>query len=316
VLADLIARIDDAPLSAPAYRTARRLLDRQRNGVVRLTHEELRQIAGGEDGTARNHLHQLHAAGLIVYRRNASVTIWWQETATPAAEIADDDDQTADPGARSACTARAQRANCTPSARSDDDQRALSVHGARSACNLHAQRAPVENPDYITTTTTSVVVDDNNNYASSSSSAPPDDLAPQPASAPDAAPGLTYEQLCALYESNIGLITPIMAGTLKTALRTFPPAWIEQAIGLAVRNEVRRWTYVEGILANWQREGFNAKRNSTNLPAAAASNRPGGRAPAHPGAAGDDIAAQQRATDWGPEWYAGINDDDPPDADG
>jgi len=68
-----IARIDDAPLSAPAYRTARRLLDRARNGVTRCTHEELRAIVGGEDGTARNHLHQLHAAGLIVYRRNAAV---------------------------------------------------------------------------------------------------------------------------------------------------------------------------------------------------------------------------------------------------
>lgn len=109
-----------------------------------------------------------------------------------------------------------------------------------------------------------------------------------------------------------------MAGTLKTALRTFPPAWIEQAIHLAVRNEVRRWTYVEGILANWQREGFNpnGKRNAstTNLPAAAASDRPGGRAATYHPAAADPAAVAQRETEWGPEWFEGINDDDPPDS--
>ena len=116
-----IARIDDAPLSAPAYRTARRLLDRARNGVTRCTHEELRAIVGGEDGTARNHLHQLHAAGLIVYRRNAAVTIWWQQSAAQQPEIPPEITVEGDPcddsGARSACNFHAQRAICTLSAR-------------------------------------------------------------------------------------------------------------------------------------------------------------------------------------------------------
>jgi DnaD/phage-associated family protein len=58
-----------------------------------------------------------------------------------------------------------------------------------------------------------------------------------------------------LYENNIGPLTPIMADKLKEAEALYPVEWIDQAIEIAVVNNVRKWPYVEAILRNWQEEG-------------------------------------------------------------
>ncbi len=58
-----------------------------------------------------------------------------------------------------------------------------------------------------------------------------------------------------LYEENIGPLTPIIADTLRDAQEAYPQGWVEEAIQLAVKNNVRRWKYVEGILKKWQEEG-------------------------------------------------------------
>jgi DnaD/phage-associated family protein len=58
-----------------------------------------------------------------------------------------------------------------------------------------------------------------------------------------------------LYEDNIGPLTPIIADTLKDALDTYPLEWIEEAIEIAVANNVRRWNYIKRILSRWQEEG-------------------------------------------------------------
>lgn len=58
-----------------------------------------------------------------------------------------------------------------------------------------------------------------------------------------------------LYEQNIGPLTPIIADELRDAEQTYPPSWIEEAIELAVKNNVRKWRYVLGILRRWQQEG-------------------------------------------------------------
>jgi DnaD/phage-associated family protein len=58
-----------------------------------------------------------------------------------------------------------------------------------------------------------------------------------------------------LYEQNIGPLTPMIAEQLREAEATFPAAWIEQAIGIAVENNVRKWSYVQAILDGWQRQG-------------------------------------------------------------
>ena len=63
-----------------------------------------------------------------------------------------------------------------------------------------------------------------------------------------------------LYEQNIGPLTPIIADTLRAAMETYRPEWIEEAIQIAVEKNVRNWRYIEAILESWQKEG----RDGTN----------------------------------------------------
>ncbi|MCP5097572.1 MAG: DnaD domain protein [Chloroflexi bacterium] len=58
-----------------------------------------------------------------------------------------------------------------------------------------------------------------------------------------------------LYEQNIGSLTPMVVDELRDAEKTYPPRWIEEAIQLAVQNNVRKWRYVLGILERWRQEG-------------------------------------------------------------
>jgi DnaD/phage-associated family protein len=58
-----------------------------------------------------------------------------------------------------------------------------------------------------------------------------------------------------LYEQNIGALTPLIADELRDAEQTYPAGWIEEAIRIAVENNVRRWRYVISILERWRLEG-------------------------------------------------------------
>lgn len=60
-----------------------------------------------------------------------------------------------------------------------------------------------------------------------------------------------------LYEENMGPLTPMIADTLKEAETTYPREWIEDAIRIAVGNNIRRWRYVEAILTSWKEKGRN-----------------------------------------------------------
>lgn len=60
-----------------------------------------------------------------------------------------------------------------------------------------------------------------------------------------------------LYEEHIGPLTPMIADALREAENTYSPEWIEDAVRIAVENNVRRWRYVEAILRSWQEEGRN-----------------------------------------------------------
>lgn len=67
-----------------------------------------------------------------------------------------------------------------------------------------------------------------------------------------------------LYEQNIGPLTPMMAEHLREAEASYPAAWIEQAIGIAVENNVRKWSYVQAILDGWQRQGRDDREDRGN----------------------------------------------------
>ena len=59
----------------------------------------------------------------------------------------------------------------------------------------------------------------------------------------------------ALYEQNIGMITPMIAEELKEAEKLYPPQWIEEAFREAVTLNKRSWKYIARILERWASEG-------------------------------------------------------------
>jgi DNA replication protein len=77
-----------------------------------------------------------------------------------------------------------------------------------------------------------------------------------PAPAPrEAAPVGERLTVYALYEQNIGLLTPLLAEELREATETFPAAWIEDAFREAVAQNKRNWRYVRRILESWASRG-------------------------------------------------------------
>jgi DnaD/phage-associated family protein len=67
------------------------------------------------------------------------------------------------------------------------------------------------------------------------------------------------KNLFTLYEENIGLITAMQADELMDAEKTFPAAWFEPAIKIALDNNKRKWSYVRSILQGWKDNYFGWK---------------------------------------------------------
>jgi DnaD/phage-associated family protein len=59
----------------------------------------------------------------------------------------------------------------------------------------------------------------------------------------------------ALYEQNIGLLTPMIAEELKEAEGEYPAEWIADAFKEAVARNARNWKYIRAILERWKAEG-------------------------------------------------------------
>ena len=61
----------------------------------------------------------------------------------------------------------------------------------------------------------------------------------------------------ALYEDNVGMLSPMIADELREAEQNYPASWIEDAFREAVGNNKRSWRYIAAILDRWEREGKN-----------------------------------------------------------
>jgi DnaD/phage-associated family protein len=59
----------------------------------------------------------------------------------------------------------------------------------------------------------------------------------------------------ALYEDNIGILSPMIADELREAEELYPSSWIEEAFREAVELNKRSWRYIARILESWEREG-------------------------------------------------------------
>ena len=59
----------------------------------------------------------------------------------------------------------------------------------------------------------------------------------------------------AIYEDNVGMITPMIAEELERAEADYPEEWIEDAVREAVSLNRRSWRYIARILERWKHEG-------------------------------------------------------------
>ena len=64
-----------------------------------------------------------------------------------------------------------------------------------------------------------------------------------------------------LYEAHIGPLTPMLAESLRDAEDLYPSDWIEDAIRIAIENNVRKWRYIEAILKSWQEQGRHDQKD-------------------------------------------------------
>jgi DNA replication protein len=85
----------------------------------------------------------------------------------------------------------------------------------------------------------------------------------QPSGEPSAPISLALERpnIYTLYEQNIGPLTPMIAEQLREAEKEFPAAWIEDAVRIAVTNNVRKWRYIEAILEDWHNRGKDERKD-------------------------------------------------------
>ncbi|MCI0477669.1 MAG: DnaD domain protein [Anaerolineales bacterium] len=82
---------------------------------------------------------------------------------------------------------------------------------------------------------------------------PRDPIAPEPIAA------VARPNIFALYEQNIGLLTPMLAEELKEAEQQYPGEWIAEAIKIAVEQNKHSWSYARKILERWKTEGRGTK---------------------------------------------------------
>lgn len=79
-----------------------------------------------------------------------------------------------------------------------------------------------------------------------------------------AADGAKGVGIFALYEENIGNITPLIADHLKDAEDRYPAEWLSAAFGEAVELNKRSWRYIERILQRWETEGRGHEERTGN----------------------------------------------------
>ena len=74
-------------------------------------------------------------------------------------------------------------------------------------------------------------------------------VAVEPAPAPSRA--------AAVYEQEIGMLTPAVAAAIAEAVQRYPEQWIVEALQQASARNARSWRYADAILQRWETEGRN-----------------------------------------------------------
>jgi len=79
---------------------------------------------------------------------------------------------------------------------------------------------------------------------------------------PDELESAARPNVFALYEANVGMLTPLISDELRAAEREYPAEWIEDAFREAVSLNKRSWRYIHAILERWRTEGRGDSRRS------------------------------------------------------
>jgi DNA replication protein len=74
----------------------------------------------------------------------------------------------------------------------------------------------------------------------------------------------------AVYEQEIGMLTPSVGAALAEAEQQYPGEWIVEALREAAKRNARSWNYAEAILRRWAAEGRDDEGDARH---------PGGRPP-------------------------------------
>lgn len=82
------------------------------------------------------------------------------------------------------------------------------------------------------------------------------------------AEGTATPNIFALYEENIGTITPLIAEHLQDAEERYSPDWIREAFREAVSLNKRNWRYIATILRRWESEGPDYEKPERDTEAA------------------------------------------------
>jgi DnaD/phage-associated family protein len=82
------------------------------------------------------------------------------------------------------------------------------------------------------------------------------------------AEGTAAPNIFALYEENIGTITPLIAEHLQDAEERYSADWIREAFREAVSLNKRNWRYIATILRRWETEGPDYEKPERDTEAA------------------------------------------------
>ena len=66
----------------------------------------------------------------------------------------------------------------------------------------------------------------------------------------------------AIYEQEIGPLTPMISEELQQAEKDYLPGWVEDAIHEAAIHNKRSWKYIDVILKRWKADGYKTDNRS------------------------------------------------------
>ena len=81
------------------------------------------------------------------------------------------------------------------------------------------------------------------------------------------AEGTGAPNIFALYEENIGTISPLIAEHLQEAEEQYPADWVREAFREAVSLNKRNWRYIATILRRWETEGPDYEKSERHTEA-------------------------------------------------